>query len=49
MWDNWLKSLEEIHSYKYWKKQIIKYNEKVIQFWKDAYDDLISSNKKDKE
>ena len=47
MFDNWFKSLDEIHTYKYWKKQIIQWNEKTIQFWKDAYEDL--SSKKDKD
>jgi hypothetical protein len=45
--DNWLKSWEDLYTYKYWKKQIIKWNEKTIQFWKDAYEDL--SSKKDKD
>jgi hypothetical protein len=31
MFDNWFKSLDEIHTYKYWKKQIIQWNEKTIQ------------------
>ena len=47
MFDNWFKSLDEIHTYKYWKKQIIKWNEKTIQFWKDAYEDLTSKKDKD--
>jgi hypothetical protein len=28
MFDNWFKSLDEIHTYKYWKKEIIKFNKK---------------------
>jgi hypothetical protein len=48
MFDNWLKSLEDLHSYKYWKKEVIKFNKKVMQFWKDAFDDL-TNNKKDKD
>jgi hypothetical protein len=48
MFDNWLKSLDEdSYTYKYWKKQIIKWNEKTIQFWKDAYEDLTSKKDKD--
>jgi hypothetical protein len=47
MFDNWLKSLDEIHTYKYWKKQIIQWNEKTIQFCKDAYEDLTSKKDKD--
>jgi hypothetical protein len=29
------------------KKQIIQWNEKTIQFWKDAYEDLTSKKDKD--
>jgi hypothetical protein len=47
MFDNWFKSLDEIHTYKYWKKQIIQWNEKTIQFWKDSYNDITSKNKED--
>jgi hypothetical protein len=47
MFDNWFKSLDEIHTYKYWKKQIIQWNENTIQFWKDAYEDLTSKKDKD--
>jgi len=32
MWDNWIKSWEELYTYKYWKKEIKKYNERVIKF-----------------
>jgi hypothetical protein len=47
MFDNWLKSWEDLYTYKYWKKQIIQWNEKTIQFWKDAYEDLTSKKDKD--
>jgi hypothetical protein len=47
MFDNWLKSLDEIHTYKYWKKQIIKWNKNTVQFCKDAYEDLTSKKDKD--
>jgi hypothetical protein len=47
MFDNWFKSLDEIHTYKYWKKEIIKFNKKTMQFWKDAFDDMFSNNKKE--
>jgi hypothetical protein len=30
------------------KKEVIKFNKKVMQFWKDAFDDL-TNNKKDKD
>jgi len=48
MFDNWFKNLDDLHSYKYWKKEVIKFNKKVMQFWKDAFDDL-TNNKKDKD
>jgi hypothetical protein len=48
MFDNWLKSIEDLYTYKYWKKEVIKFNKKVMQFWKDAFDDL-TNNKKDKD
>ena len=47
MYDNWFKSLEEIHTYKYWKKEIIKFNKNTMQFWKDAFNDMFSNNKKE--
>jgi hypothetical protein len=47
MFDNWLKGLEEIYTYKYWKTELKKYNDRVIKFWKDAYNDITSKNKED--
>ena len=48
MFDNWLKSLEDLYTYKYWKKEVIKWNKKVMEFWKDAFEDL-TNKKKDKD
>jgi hypothetical protein len=47
MLDNWLKSWEDLYTYKYWKKQIIKWNKNTVQFCKDAYKDLTSKKDKD--
>ena len=47
MWDNYFKSLEDMLSYKSFKKTINNYNQKVINFWKDAIEDITVSKKKD--
>jgi len=46
MFDNWFKSLDEIHTYKYWKKEVIKLNKKMLQFWSDAFEDIFKKDKK---
>ena len=47
MWDNYFKSWEDMWSYKSFKKTINNYNQKIINFWKDAIEDITGSNKKD--
>lgn len=50
MFDNWFKSVEEVHTYKYWKNEMIKLNKRTLKFWKDVFEDLTSykdHNKKD--
>jgi hypothetical protein len=47
MFDNWLKSWEDLFTYDKWKKDIVKWNKKTMQFWKDAYQDLTSKKKDD--
>ena len=49
MWDNYLKSLEDMWSYKSFKKTINNYNQKVISFWKDFYNDVFSNIKRDQD
>lgn len=48
MWDNWFKNIDDLYTYKYWKKEINKMNKRFCKFWEDAYNDLINS-KKDKD
>jgi hypothetical protein len=47
MFDNWLKSWEDMYSYKTFKKTINNYNQKVINFWKDFYNDVFSNIKRE--
>ena len=47
MLDNWMKSIEDMYSYKFWKKEITKHNERILKFFKDAFDDVFSSKKKE--
>ena len=50
MFDNWFKSWEEdMWSYKKVKQNINNYNQKVINFWKDFYNDVFNNIKKDPE
>jgi hypothetical protein len=48
MFDNWIKSVEDMCSYKYWKSEVFKMNKRVLKFWKDAFDDL-TSHRQDKD
>jgi hypothetical protein len=47
MFDNWLKSWEDMYSYKTFKQTINNYNQKVINFWKDFYNDVFSNIKRE--
>ena len=48
MFDNWFKSWEEdMWSYKKVKQNINNYNQKVIGFWKDFYNDIFSNIKRE--
>ena len=49
MFDNWFKSCEDMYSYKTVKQNINKYNQKIINFWKDFYNDVFNNIKKDPE
>jgi hypothetical protein len=49
MFDNWFKSWEDMYSYKTFKQTINNYNQKVINFWKDFYNDVFNNIKKDPE
>lgn len=47
MWDtNMFKDFDPF-SYKKVKENLIAYNEKVINFWKDFYNDLFNNIKRD--
>jgi len=47
MWDNYFKSLEDMWTYKSLKKNINNFNQKVINFWKDFYNDAFNNIKRD--
>jgi len=47
MIDNWLKSWEDLYTYKHWKKEVTKWNKKVLQFWSDAFEDIFKKDKKE--
>ena len=49
MFDNWFKSWEDMYSYKTFKQTINNYNQKIINFWKDFYNDVFNNIKKDPE
>jgi len=49
MFDNWFKSWEDMYSYKSFKKNMNNFNQKVVDFWKDFYNDVFSKIKKDGE
>jgi|GEM_PF-6295323 hypothetical protein len=40
MFDNWLKSWEDLFTYDNWKKEAVKWNKKITKFWEDAYKDI---------
>jgi hypothetical protein len=40
MFDNWLKSWEDLFTYDNWKKEAVKLNKKITKFWEDAYKDI---------
>ena len=42
MFDNWLKSWEDLFTYDNWKKEAVKWNKKVTKFWEDAYKDIFN-------
>jgi hypothetical protein len=46
MFDNWLKSFEEMFTYSNFKKEVIKFNKRVNKFWEDAFNDMFTTNKK---
>lgn len=46
MFDNWMKSVEDLFDYGKIKKQVEDNNKRVIKFWKDWYQDLISKFEK---
>ena len=47
MFDNWFKSWEDMYSYNTFKQTINNYNQKVINFWKDFYNDVFSNIKRE--
>ena len=47
MFDNWFKSWEDMYSYKTFKQTLNNYNQKVINFWKDFYNDVFSNIKRE--
>jgi len=47
MFDNWFKSWEDMYSYKTFKQTINNYNQKVINFLKDFYNDVFSNIKRE--
>ena len=47
MFDNWFKSWEDMYSYKTFKQTMNNYNQKVINFWKDFYNDVFSNIKRE--
>ena len=47
MFDNWFKSWEDMYSYKTFKQTINNYTKKVINFWKDFYNDVFSNIKRE--
>lgn len=48
MFDNWFKSWDEdMWSYKKIKQNINNFNQKVINFWKDFYNDVYNNIKRE--
>lgn len=46
MFNNWWENFDPLN-YKKVKQNINNYNQKVIEFWKDFYNDVFSNIKKD--
>lgn len=46
MWNDWMKDFDPLN-YNTTKKNFVKFNEKVVNFWKDFYNDLFNNIKKD--
>ena len=47
MFDTWLKMWENLFSYKNFKSEVQKWNQKTVQFWQDAIEDITSSKEKE--
>jgi hypothetical protein len=46
MWNNWLENFDPLN-YNKVKKNTVELNEKIVNFWKDFYNDLFNNIKKD--
>lgn len=45
MFNDWFKAWGDPFSYDTWKKNVVEFNQKVINFWKDFYNDIQSNLK----
>jgi len=46
MFNNWWKDFDPLN-YHNVKKNIVNYNEKVVEFWKNFYNDVFNNIKRD--
>lgn len=46
MFDNWWKDFDPLN-YNAFKKNVVQMNEKVVNFWRDFYNDVFNNIKKD--
>jgi len=47
MFNNWFEDFDPLN-YDKIKKNVVQFNEKVVNFWKDFYNDVFNNIKKDK-